>query len=79
MSAKAFVLIETSIGKTDDVVKAIRKCEGFTSVDAVTGPYDVIAVLECPDLPTVGDLLTKHIHKIDGVTRTVTCLCIKVG
>ncbi len=79
MAAKAFVLIETSIGKTNDVVKAIQKCDGITSVDAVTGPYDVIAVLDCPDLQNVGDILTKHFHKIEGITRTTTCLCIKVS
>ncbi|MDO8491871.1 MAG: Lrp/AsnC ligand binding domain-containing protein [Dehalococcoidia bacterium] len=79
MAARAFVLIETSVGKTSDVLKAIEGFDGVKSVDAVTGPYDIIAVLDCPDLQAIGDLLTKHVHKIAGITRTVTCLCIKVS
>ena len=59
--------------------QAIEGFDGVKSVDAVTGPYDIIAVLDCPDLQAIGDLLTKHVHKIAGITRTVTCLCIKVS
>ncbi len=79
MASRAFVLITTSVGKTPDVLKALKKCEGVTSVDAVTGPYDIIAVVDTPDLQTAGDLLTKHIHHIEGITRTVTCLGIKIS
>jgi DNA-binding Lrp family transcriptional regulator len=43
-------------------------------VDAVTGPYDSIAVVNAPDLTTVGDLVTSQIHVIDGIVRTITCL-----
>ena len=46
MAAKAFVLIETAVGKTKDVITVLQKTEGIKSVDAVTGPYDIIAVVE---------------------------------
>ena len=45
MLAKAFVLIETAVGKTKEVVSILKKMEGLKSVDTVTGPYDIIAVL----------------------------------
>jgi DNA-binding Lrp family transcriptional regulator len=76
MAAKAFVLIETAVGRSKEVVAALRQLEGVKSVDAVTGPYDVIAVVEGRNLNDVGDLVTGKIHPIAGITRTVTCLTI---
>ncbi len=76
MSAKAFVLIETAVGKTKEVVSILNKIEDLKSVDTVTGPYDIIAVLEAEDLNKIGDLITGKIHAIEGITRTVTCLAV---
>ena len=74
MATKAFILIETAVGKSSDVITALRGIESITSVDVVTGPYDIIAVLESPDLTSVGSLVTSRIHTIGGIQRTVTCL-----
>ena len=75
-STKAFVLIETAVGKTHDVVVALKGVRGVTSVDVVTGPYDIIAVLEAQDLSSVGAVVTGHVHTISGIVRTVTCLAV---
>jgi len=76
MPDKAFVLIETAVGKNKEVVAALRQMEGVLSVDAVTGPYDVIAIVEGVNLNAVGDLVTGKIHPIAGISRTVTCLAV---
>jgi DNA-binding Lrp family transcriptional regulator len=76
MPAKAFVLIETAVGKTKEVVSILSKIEGLKSVDTVTGPYDVIAILEAGNLNDIGDLITGEIHAIEGISRTVTCLAV---
>ncbi len=76
MAAKAFVLIETAVGKTKEVVAKISQLEGVNSVDPVTGPYDVIAIIEAGSLNDIGDLVTGRIHPITGISRTVTCLAI---
>ena len=76
MAAKAFVLIETAVGRNKEGVAALSQLEGVKSVDTVTGPYDVIVVIEGKNLSDVGDLVTGKIHPIAGITRTVTCLTI---
>ena len=76
MAAKAFVLIETAVGKNREVLAALGKLNGMESVDTVTGPYDIIAVVVRETLSDIGDLVTSKIHTVDGVTRTVTCLVI---
>ncbi|MFQ5933475.1 MAG: Lrp/AsnC ligand binding domain-containing protein [Dehalococcoidia bacterium] len=78
MATKAFVLIETAVGKTREVVEAMKSVPGVTSVDAVTGPYDIIAVLEAEDLNTIGEMVTSKVHTVGSVVRTVTCLAVSL-
>ena len=79
MAVKAFVLIEVVVGKTKEVVTALQKVEGVKSVEAVTGPYDVIAVIEKPEVNAIGDLVTKNVHSVSGIARTVTCLNVQLS
>ena len=76
MTAKAYVLIEAQVGKTKQVVEAIRKIQGVVSVDAVTGPYDAIAVIQGETLNDIGDLIVEKVHPVSGISRTVTCLAV---
>lgn len=77
MTVKAYVLIETEVGRTKDVVEAVHGLEGVISVDVVTGPYDAIAIVRGETLNEVGALITARVHPITGITRTVTCLAVK--
>lgn len=76
MAAKAFVLIETVVGKSKEVVGALRQVKGVRSADTVTGPYDVIAIIEGKALSDISDLVTSKIHPMAGISRTVTCLAV---
>ncbi|MCL2140096.1 MAG: Lrp/AsnC ligand binding domain-containing protein [Dehalococcoidia bacterium] len=76
MAAKAFVLVETTIGKNKDIITALSNIKGVKSVDTVTGPYDIIAVIESETLNAIGDVITSEIHAVEGISRTVTCLVV---
>ena len=71
---KAFVLVETAVGRARGIAAALRGMPGLASVDVTTGPYDVIIVLEAGSLADVAELVTAHVHNVGGVVRTVTCL-----
>jgi DNA-binding Lrp family transcriptional regulator len=77
MAAKAYVLIETAVGRNKEVATAMEQLKGIKSVDIVTGPYDIIAIIEGESLNDIGDLVTGKIHPITGISRTVTCLAIR--
>ena len=79
MAIRAFILIENSVGRSNDVVAALRGTKGVTSADRVTGPYDIIAVIEAPDLKAVGDIVTNRVHRVPGVVRTVTSLAVPLA
>jgi DNA-binding Lrp family transcriptional regulator len=76
MPAKAFVLIETAVGKTKKVVVSLGKIENIKSIDTVTGPYDIITTIEAETINDIGDVVTGKIHAVDGISRTVTCLVV---
>jgi DNA-binding Lrp family transcriptional regulator len=78
MTTKAYVLIETAVGKTKDVLRALEAVRGMEAVDAVTGRYDLIAVLTAEDLNSIGDVVTQSVHTIGGIIRTETCLSVTV-
>ena len=78
MATKAYVLIETAVGKTKDVIKSLRQVKGVRDADAVTGEYDIVAVIEAETLNSIGELVTGNIHTISGIQRTTTYLSVNV-
>ena len=76
MPTKAYILVETAVGKTRAVADAVKDIPGVETVDAVTGPYDLIITVKAGDLNAVGDLVTSRIHIIGGIVRTITCLAV---
>ena len=76
MTTRAYLLVETAVGKTRDVAATLRDLDNIESVDVVTGPYDIIAVISGPDMTVVGNVVTEDIHTVPGVVRTVTCVAV---
>jgi DNA-binding Lrp family transcriptional regulator len=54
VAARAFILIETAVGKNKDIIRQLNLIKGVTSVNYVTGPYDIIAIIEAENLNEVG-------------------------
>ncbi len=76
MPTKAYILIETRTGTLLDVSDTLSSLPGIEMVDTITGPYDVIAMVEVSDLNAVGQLVNGEIQGINGVVRTMICLVI---
>lgn len=80
---RAYVLIESAVGKAKSVAEGVQKLKlaeaQIIAVDAVTGPFDVIALLESDDLDKVGRAITEGIQRVEGVQRTTTCLVVQLG
>jgi DNA-binding Lrp family transcriptional regulator len=70
---KAYVLIQTEVGKAAIVAKEVRVIIGVESADDVTGPYDVIVKASSEDVDSLGKLVVANIQAVDGITRTLTC------
>jgi len=78
MTTKAFLLIETKVGESKEVLNKLAQLNGVKSADPVTGPYDIIAIIEREDLSDIASLVTGEIGSIDGISRNVTCVAIQI-
>lgn len=76
MATKAYLLLETAVGKTREVANVLKAVQHMQSVDVVTGPYDIIALLEAEDINSIGDIVTSQVHVIPGVVRSITCVAV---
>ena len=82
MAVKSYILIEADVGTAKQVALSlgeITRSEGeIKSVEMVTGPFDVICLVEADNLERLGSCITDSIQTVVGVKRTTTCLTIQV-
>ena len=72
---RAYVLIQTVPGRVDGIMRALKRMPAVRSVDSVTGPYDIVAVLEVTAIREFSNLVAGNIGGLRGVTRTTTLIC----
>jgi DNA-binding Lrp family transcriptional regulator len=71
----AFILINTAKGSEDEVVKELKKMEGFIEVHTLFGMHDVIAKVEIGDKPDrLKEDVVWKIRMIKEVQSTTTLL-----
>lgn len=71
---KAFVLIVVDPAKTMDVYTKLKAVDGIAEVYQVMGPYDIVAVVEVPNLTDVPSVISRHIRAVEGIESTTTCV-----
>lgn len=71
---KAYCLIQASAGKSKAVAEAVSKLKGVKSAYAVTGTFDVIALVEAKDLKALSELVIAKIQAVEGVERSQTAI-----
>ena len=74
---RAYILIEMVAGHSRKLVSSLQGRASVVGVDRVTGPFDVIALLEGNDINAISDIVTSEIHSLEGVVRTTTCICLE--
>ncbi|MCX5976747.1 MAG: Lrp/AsnC ligand binding domain-containing protein [Coprothermobacterota bacterium] len=71
---KAYILIDAEVGSIPHVQASLLAFTEVKIADVVTGPYDVIAVVETDDPAVMSSLVTSKVHQIEGVVATMTCM-----
>ena len=78
MSLKAYILINTQIGKTAEVAREIQKMPEVKHLDIIMGPYDIIAEVETKDHDTLSEIVLKKLQSIQYIQHTMTCPVVKL-
>ena len=72
MSVEAYVFVECEHARSRDVLDAILKIAGVREARIVTGPYDIIALVEAANFKVLGDVVIMKIQTANYVKRTLT-------
>ena len=77
MPVQAFIFLECTVGKAKEVAIKVSKIPGVRISHAVTGAYDVIALIEAPDVNALGTAVVSKIQGLPGVLRTSTNVVVE--
>ena len=72
---RAYVLIQTVPGRVEGILRSLRHMPAVRAVDSVTGPYDIVALVQVSEIRDFSHLVAGSIGGLRGVTRTTTLLC----
>ena len=74
---RAYLLIETQAGESNTVLETLKSLQQTVQVDRVTGPYDLICIIEAVSIDEVGEIVREKIHTTPGISRTMSCIRFK--
>ena len=63
---EAYVLIQTEVGKTAQVVADVNEIPSVTHAAVVVGPYDVVAHVGATDVDSLGKLAVSEIQAVES-------------
>ncbi|MFQ5998595.1 MAG: Lrp/AsnC ligand binding domain-containing protein [Candidatus Bathyarchaeia archaeon] len=73
---KAYVLVTSKPGTSEDVVRAIKKVKGVVSVDSVYGRFDAVIIVESSEVKDLSELVYRVIEKNPNITHTETLITL---
>ena len=68
----AFVYVAVRPGRLEDVVVRLQNANGVRAAVAVVGDWDVLVAVHGADLLSIAQDVIRHIHRIEGIERTLT-------
>ena len=74
---KAYVVVNTEVGKANDIAKAMAALPGVKMADACWGSGDVYSVVEYSGWNDLNGVVLDRIHRMPGVTRTETHVAVE--
>ncbi len=73
MALKAYILINTKIGKTKEIAERLQEMEEVKRLDVIMGPYDIIAEVETESHESLAHVVMQRLQSLDAIMHTMTC------
>jgi DNA-binding Lrp family transcriptional regulator len=67
-----YLLVETEVGRLEDVLKRLKAVPNVVEVEAVTGPFDLIVKVQAEHINTALDIVMTKIRRVPGIKGTET-------
>ncbi|MFX0094019.1 MAG: Lrp/AsnC ligand binding domain-containing protein [Candidatus Hodarchaeota archaeon] len=73
----AFTLIQTEVGREDEIRKVLLNIEGVVEAHIIYGVYDIICKLEAPTMEHLKDVLILEIQGLANIRSILSLIAIK--
>ncbi|GAC1565415.1 MAG: Lrp/AsnC ligand binding domain-containing protein [Ktedonobacteraceae bacterium] len=73
----AVVLINVQRGQVNETAQSLLDIEGVAQVYSFTGEYDLVALLRLHRYEDLAGVVTNHLVKLPGITRTNTLMAFQ--
>ncbi len=73
----AYVLINSEIGKENELLKALKNIDGVKEVFSVYGVYDIIAKVEGKTVNELKEVVIAKIRQLNYVRSTLTMIVME--
>lgn len=74
----AIVLLTVDRAKINEVANQLADMDGITEVYSVAGEYDLVAIIRVKENDQLAELVTNHMLKVEGITRSETLIAFRV-
>ncbi len=71
-----YLLVETEVGRLEEVLKKVRAVPHVVEVEAVTGPFDLIVKIQAGHVNEALDVVVHRIRRIPGIHGTETLVTV---
>lgn len=71
---KAYILLNTELGKEAEVTKALSGVNEIKAIYSLYGIYDIIIEVEADTMDKVKEVVFNHIRRLDNVKSTITLI-----
>jgi len=71
---KAYVLLNTELGKEPEVIQAMKGATEIKNIYSLYGIYDVIVEVEAETMDKVKEVVFNKIRRLDNVKSTITLI-----
>jgi len=75
----AFVLVNTELGRIEEVLDDLLGIDEVVEAYSVAGPYAIVAKVETDTFDKLAKVIPEKIHGLRGVTKTATLLAFGTG
>jgi len=74
---RAFIMVKTAAGKSEELMTAIRDADGVEDAHIVAGKYDIIVEAVGQEVYDVMQSVASGIRDMGGVADTRTYICLE--
>ncbi len=74
----AVVLLKAERNKINAVAETLADMDGIAEVYSVGGRFDLVAIIRVKDSEDLAELVTNHMLKVEGITRSETLIAFRV-